>query len=394
MKHGLLIFMILLCSLAKGQIPEGFIIKTDGDRIYINLHRPAIKLSDVLTVYANDGNGTTVVAQIEITDISGSYSTGKVLSGASAPLAEKMIVRKDGNPPPVAVPAPIPAETESTPAPEPPPAPTENQDQLLNESASMPINLDETPDYSADNEPSWNTPPISERKIEYHDGVPYQYYVNNGLTVSQTNTKNNDYGKWFRVDIVVQNNTMVPIDFDPATSITAYSVDKKEKQTYLDVWAYDRYMKKVHNAQVWNAVAVGLAGGLAAMNAGFSTSTTTTTTNTHFNGVRNNHGNAPVRSGGNYVHNPGTVHTITRTTRTYDAAAAYQASAIAQNNMAALSDSQWNINNAIQMGYLKRNTIYSGQSVAGYVLIERKSGKVVNIIVTINDANYEFAWNY
>ena len=261
---------------------------------------------------------------------------------------------------------------------------------------SAPINPDDTPapqeNYSEDNEPSWNTPSVNERKTEYQDGVPYQYYVNNGLIVSLTNTKSKDYGKWFRVDIVIQNNTMETIDFDPTSSITAYSIDKNDKQTNLDVWAYERYMKKVHSAEVWNAVAVGLAGGLAAASAGYST--TTTTTNTHYNGIRNNHSRAPVYRSGNYTtHSPVSVHT-TRTTTSYDGAAAYQASVIAQNNMAALSDSQWNINNAIQMGYFKRNTIYPGQSVAGYVLIERKNGKIVNITITINGVNYEYEWNY
>ena len=267
-------------------------------------------------------------------------------------------------------------------------------EDVFNETAEPNVSTQINPvdtNYSEDDELSWNTPSVNERKTEYQDGVPYQYYVNNGLTISLTNTKNNDYGKWFRADIVIQNNTPETIDFDPASSITAYSVDKNNKQTNLGVWSYEKYMKKVHSAEIWNAVAVGLAGGLAAASAGYTTSTTTT--NTHYNGIHNNnHNSVPVRGSGNYSHNSG-MHT-TRTTTTYDAAAAYRASVIAQDNMAALSDSQWNINNAIQMGYLKRNTIYSGQSIAGYVLIQRKSGIIVNITITINGADYEYSWNY
>ena|GEM_PF-4166248 len=257
--------------------------------------------------------------------------------------------------------------------------------------------------YYVDNMSSGNTPPMNERHTEYQDGIPYQYYVNNGLTVSLTNTKNNDYGKWFKADIVIQNNTMGTIDFDPASSITAYSIDKNNKQSNLEVWSYERYMKNVHSFQVMNAVLEGLAGGLAVASAGYSTSTTTT--NTHYNGAHNTRSNVPVR--GNYAPNhggyapgayprnssSGFVQT-TRTTTTYNAGAAYQASLVAQNNMAALSNSQWNISNAIQMGYLKRNTIYPGQSIAGYVLIQRKSGKSVYITVNINGGSYEYGWDY
>lgn len=97
MKYILLILMILVVSLAKGQKPEGFIIKIDGDRVYTNLHRPAVKVSDVLSVFGNRGNGTEVVTQIEITAIPGAYSVGRILGNASMPLAEKMTVRKGDN---------------------------------------------------------------------------------------------------------------------------------------------------------------------------------------------------------------------------------------------------------------------------------------------------------
>ena len=275
----------------------------------------------------------------------------------------------------------------------------------------------------ADNKPFWNTPSTNERKTEYQDGVLYQYYVNNGLTVSLTNTKDlEEYGRGFRADIVIQNNSMVPIDFDPVTGITAYSIDKNEKQNNLEVYSYEKYTKKVHHAEVLAAVLGGIAGGLAAASTVYSTSTTTT--NTHYNETHNNPGhpqtrsnpgNVSVRRGsipvrrnnvlthgntvpihesssythgsypGNSYHNGSVVH-VTRTTT-------YQTLIMPQFSMA-VPDSQWNIGDASQTGYLKRNTIYPGQSVAGYAIIQWKKGKTVFITITVNGANYEYAWNY
>ena len=64
--------------------------------------------------------------------------------------------------------------------------------------------------------------------------------------------------KWYRIDLIISNNSMVPIEFDPEL-ITAYSVDKKNIQRDLAVWSSEQYIKKVKRAQTWEAVAVGLA---------------------------------------------------------------------------------------------------------------------------------------
>jgi hypothetical protein len=84
----------------------------------------------------------------------------------------------------------------------------------------------------------------------------------------------------------------------------------------------------------------------------------------------------------------------TSTTRTYDGAAAYQAQILAQQRMANFSESQWNVRNAKQAGYLKKHTIYPGETISGYVHIQRKNGKSVYVTMTINDAKYRYGWSY
>jgi len=274
----------------------------------------------------------------------------------------------------------------------------------------------------SDNKPFWNSPDVSERKTDYQDGVAYQYYINYGVTVSQAVSKDNDYGKWFKVDIVIQNNTMEPIDFDPATGITAYSTDKNQRQTSLGVWSYERYMKRVHRTQVWEAVGTGLLAASAVYAA-------TTATTPHNKYIHNNH-TAPVHEnrvgapihenrasvpahGGNVTVRGNNVPFRGNRTPVRES---YARSGFSENSYRnapmhvsrqivayplllpqytlAVYNSPWDISNAVQAGYLKRNTIYPGQSVAGYVLIQRNAGKTVNITLTINGANYEYAWNY
>jgi len=171
MKKVLFIFLIFLCSLARGQSIEGHIIKVDGDKIYINLHRPSINVSNVLSVYGNDGSNTEAVALIEITAIPGAYSVGRVLGESAIPLAEKMTVRKDNYSPPIIAPVSIPAQVENTPVSEPVPVPQENQVPPVNESDPIPtVNLVETP-ASQENyfPPANNDAPVQQetRKTNY-----------------------------------------------------------------------------------------------------------------------------------------------------------------------------------------------------------------------------------
>jgi antitoxin component YwqK of YwqJK toxin-antitoxin module len=251
----------------------------------------------------------------------------------------------------------------------------------------------------SDNKPLWESPSVSEQKTEYHDGVLWQYYIKNGLTIAQTNTTVKDYGKWHKIDLIITNNSMLPIEFDPETDITAYSVDKKVRAKVLAVWSCDKYMKKVRKAHTWAAIGVGLAEGLSTANAGYSTSTTNSSA--YYNGRSNSYGSASAYGSGGYAYGSysgnssysGSAHSSSTTT-TYDAAAAYQARVLSQQRMADFDNAQWNERNAKQMGYLKKNTIYPGETIQGYVHIQRISGVFVYITVNINSAKYVYEWKY
>ena len=249
-----------------------------------------------------------------------------------------------------------------------------------------------------DGAPVWETPYIYDRKTVYRNGTPWQYYVKNGITVAQTNTTVKDYGKWYRIDLIISNNSTIPIEFDPSL-ISAYSIDKKEKQRDLAVWTSEQYMKKVKNAQTWKAIGVGLLEGLATAGAGYSTSTTNSSV--HYNGRSNSYGTASVYGSGGSAHGSYSGNSSysgsaygTSTTTTYDATAAYQARVLSSQRMANFENAQWQERQAKDEGYIKRTTIYPGETITGYVHIERKSGVLIYITVDINGANYIYAWTY
>ncbi len=235
----------------------------------------------------------------------------------------------------------------------------------------------------ADNTPIWETPSITERKSDYKDGTPWQFFNKNGLIIALTNTIVKDYGKWHRIDIVISNNTIIPIEFDPVVNISASSTDVEGFVTGLEVWSSDEYLKKVNRSQTWAAVLMGVAEGMSTANAGYSTSTT----NSYYSGSTYAYGSGGYGYG-NYS------GTSTSYTRTYDAGAAYQAQVLSQQRMADISNAMAEEQEIKRLGYLKKNTIYPGETISGYVHVKRIRGESVQFVINIEGAEYVFDWNF
>lgn len=249
----------------------------------------------------------------------------------------------------------------------------------------------------SDNTPIWESPSLYEEKTEYKNGAAWPYYVKNGLLVAMNNTQVKDYGKWYQISIVISNNSIVPIDFDPAR-ITSTLTKSNGQETALEVYSADEYMRKVRRTQNWNMALVGISEGLAAAGAGYSSSTTQT--NSSYNGYSNSYGNAYAYGSGGYAYgnysgssyyqgnSSTTSHTVT-----YNAAAAYQAQVIASDRIANYENALLQERDIKQEGYLKRTTIYPGQAISGYINIKRIKGKNMCVTVDINGAKYVFPWN-
>lgn len=228
---------------------------------------------------------------------------------------------------------------------------------------------------ASDNTPIWESPSVSDRKLDYRDGEAWQIYVHNSVMVALSNTNVKDYGKWHRVDIIISNDGVVPIEFDPVEHISASAMGIDGIIVDLKVWSSDEYLKKVNRAQSWAAAFVGFAEGLSASSAGYSTSTTTT--------------NYTTSDGYGYYSG-----TATSYTTTYDAGAAYQARVLSQQRINNFTNAMEDERNIKKLGYLKKNTIFPGETISGYVHIQRNRSKTAQFIVNIEGAEYVFNWYF
>ena len=229
--------------------------------------------------------------------------------------------------------------------------------------------------------------------VEYKDGEAWPYYNKNGIMIGMTNNEVRDYGKYFQIPIIIANNSMYPIEFEP-NNITASLIDKKGNERILKVYSAAEYMKKVRRSQNWAMALNGLAEGLAVANAGYSSSTT----NSSYSGYSSSYGSVSAYGSGGYAYgnysgNSSYYGRSSSTTTSYNGAAAYQAQVIASNRIAAYDNALLSERAAKNEGYLKRTTIYPGETISGYINIERKKGVSMTINVDINGAIYTFPWN-
>lgn len=220
----------------------------------------------------------------------------------------------------------------------------------------------------ADNTTIWESPAITERLVDYRDGVPWEVYFKNGLTIALADDVVRDYGKWHRVDVVISNNSLTPIEFNPEADIIAYSVDKHDVATDLQVWSYDSYLKKVDRSQTWATISKGTSEFSASASAGYSTSTTT---------GYSSHGGF-----------------FSYTTKTYNASDAYWASLASQQRFADFCQALQKEKQTIKQDYLKKTTIYPGESISGFVHIAWTKGVRVVFVILIEGIEYIYEWGF
>ncbi len=242
-------------------------------------------------------------------------------------------------------------------------------------------------------QPIYETPSLDEKQTEYKNGEAWPYYNKNGIMIGMTNNEVRDYGKYYQIPIVIANNSMFPIEFEP-DNIDAKLIDKEGNERVLKVYSAEEYMKKVRRRQNWAMALTAFGEGMSAASAGYSTSTT----NSSYSGSSYSTGYASAYGSGgyafgNYSGTSSYFGNSSSTTTTYDAAAAYQAQVIASERVASYSNSLLSDRAIKEEGYLKRTTIYPGETISGYINIERKKGDSMTIDINIGGAIYSFPWN-
>lgn len=202
---------------------------------------------------------------------------------------------------------------------------------------------------------------------EYNDGRLWAYRQIGDFVVGMTNYKEkDDYGRYYQIAIFIKNLGETPVTFEP-DRITSTLYSKNSDTIPLIVYSYDKYMKKVKNAQAWSMALLGVSAGLNAGMAGYQTTYTTT-------------------YGANHM--PYTqVHT------TYNHAVASAANMAATTQLMTLSKLMSDDRNIKSQGYLKITTIHPNEGIVGYMNIKRKKGKSMTVNIPVGGQIYSFDWD-
>ena len=202
---------------------------------------------------------------------------------------------------------------------------------------------------------------------EYNDGRVRAYRQLGDFVVGMTNyEEKDDYGRYYQIAIFIKNLGDAPVTFEPE-QVTSKLYRKDNDTIPLTVYSYDKYMKKVKNAQAWSMALLGFSAGMNAGMAGYQTTYTTT-------------------YGANHM--PYTqIHT------TYNYAAASAANMAATTQMMTLSKLMSDDRNTKSQGYLKITTIHPNEGIIGYMNIKRKKGQSMTVNIPIGGQVFSFDWD-
>lgn len=197
------------------------------------------------------------------------------------------------------------------------------------------------------------------------DGTPWLSYTINGLTISMAIQQSNEYGRYHEVSLMIDNTTFNEMIIEPSVEITAYAAPTptglSTEPTWREVLSYDAYMQKVKNRQAWATVAMAISSAAAGVSSALSPNSASISVNGH---------TAFINSYGNHV-----------SIFSPDLAFAGVGEAWATDRT------------IIQKGYLKKNTVSSGQIISGYFNIKRDYYDYLAVVYNFNGVKIPFYWN-
>ena len=251
--------------------------------------------------------------------------------------------------------------------------------------------------------------PIKEVNFFYKDGSVVEYYLEDGLKVAFLLSYDENYGKYFQANLIIQNLTGRDINLKPENLYCKIELDEVVEGNVL---SYEQYLKKVKNRQGWNAFLVGFSESLAAASAGYSASHTNTNSSTVSNsqisvdgisksveiGVSGN--NVYGIAGKTYTSAYGSAYSYSNTqtkssTASYSGTDAYWANQNARKNIANFNNQQFEIKKTLSEGYVKLNTIKNETEYQAFFNIEYiKKAKCIEVVIPINGKEYPFIVNF
>jgi hypothetical protein len=223
--------------------------------------------------------------------------------------------------------------------------------------------------------------PVKEKGYFYKNGNLVQFSVSKGYVISMTLTPSDQFKNFNDCYVSIENHTSKRVDFFPER-MSGYLLDYKEPTSLM---TYEDYSRKVARKQAATTFFVALGEYADAAGAGKTTSTSTITQESYINGSFGSYND--------YVDlNMRTYSNSTINTSQFSNSAQYFANQNAKNNVNNLTRNFLEIQNAINEGYLKTNTIFPNSRINGYFSFDAKRSNYIRINVPIGKEMFEFEW--
>ena len=239
-------------------------------------------------------------------------------------------------------------------------------------------------------------PIVRERGMYLKDNVLIQYVKAKNIILTMYVQAVKQYGKYYTVNMDLQNFSGKSILFAlNRVSAEGYIVQegKPIKTIPLEILTSYEYDKKVANKQAWSNFWVALGEGMAASNAGYSSSSSTYSGNSYTSAYGHAYGYAGNTYG--YANAYGSAYTTTygrSHTTSYDGAAAYAAQQNARANVERHASGQYEIRQQLNEGYVKNNTIQNQVEYSGFFNIKYKKIDHIKVEFVIDGITFPFMY--
>lgn len=239
-------------------------------------------------------------------------------------------------------------------------------------------------------------PIIRERGMYLKNNILIQYVKAKDIVLTMYVQAVKEYGKYYTVNMDLQNFSGKSILFAlNNVSAEGYIVQegKPLKTIPLEVLSSYEYDKKVARKQAWNNFWVALGEGMAASNAGYSSSSTTYSGNSYTSAYGHAYGYSGNTYG--YANAYGSAYTTTygkSHTQSYDGAAAYAAQQNARANVERYASGQYEIRQQLNEGYAKNNTIQNQVEYSGFFNIKYKKIDHIKVEFLIDGIVFPFIY--
>ena len=240
---------------------------------------------------------------------------------------------------------------------------------------------------------------IGSRTI-FKDGVSKTYYIENGISVTASMSIVNEYGRYYKLNLEIENLTGKEFNFNPnelIAIVSQYEVAKKtnilsvksqEKRAFL---SSEEYLQKVNNRQNLSSALNSWNKNQDAEQAGYSQTIQATKVVAAKNsyGTISDYYNNSVDVESRSVYSGGAVSA----SQSYDGQAAYMAKKDAEKSIKEFDQTLYEVKSELQQGYLKINTIENRQRLTGFINLKFEEAGKLEVLVPVNGKYYSFVFS-